>query len=192
MISRLVFLFSIIILLMTSCNRAHNCHTRMVASAPICDSLFLHGDSAEFHKSASKVIKAAECVLAENSSDAEQLDAKVVKETTERNLACWPCHVHVREMEEFHAAVNSNAEQMSRAQWAEVLEEWKEKEQALEADLNAVSCVGADKDRLLAMRTDFVAWGASTVVEGLVEEADALIEEAIDEGLHFIEGLLGN
>lgn len=192
MTSRFVLLFGVFILVMSSCNSVRKCHDRLVASVPLCDSLFLHGDSAEFHTSASNVIKAAECVLAGKSSDAEQLDAKVAKESVERNLACWPCHVHVREMEEFHAAVKSNAEQMTKAQWAEVLEVWKGKEQALEADSRALSCAEVDKERLLAMRVDFLAWGASSSLEGLVEEADAWIEKAVDDGLYFIEGLLGN
>lgn len=166
-----------------------NCHENLNQAVPVADSLFVHGDSAAFHKAAAVVLKASACVLAKSDSDAAKLDAKVARETTDQKLAGWACHARIREMQEFHAAIESNADKMTEAQWEEALAIWKSKEEALQADHRAAYCVDADRESLLAMKADFVAWTATSSMDDVLEDAGNFIEDAIDEGLDLLEDL---
>lgn len=182
-------LFSLIVasaLLLAGCQ---NCHENLKKAVPVADSLFVHGDSAAFHKAAAVVLKASECVLSKSDSDAAKLDAKVARETTDQQLAGWACHARIRDMQEFHAAIEANADKMTEVQWAEAMETWTAKEDALETDHRAAYCVDADREVLLAMKADFVAWTASNSVDDLLEEAGKAIEDVLDEGLQLIEDL---
>lgn len=182
----LLFLVMVPAFLWVGCQ---NCHENLREAVPLADSLFIHGDSAAFHKAAAVVLKASECVLSKSDSDAAKLDAKVARETTDQQLAGWACHARVRDMQEFHAAIAANADKMSEAQWSEAMDTWQAKEDALEMDHRAAYCVDVDREVLLAMKADFLAWTATNSVDDLFEEAERAIEDAIDEGLQMLEGL---
>lgn len=189
MITRLFSLLTLTLLVLSGCDIGKGCHERLAQQVAVADSLFLNGDSAEFHKAAAAVLKSARCVMSKSDSDAAKLDAKVVRVTTDQKLAGWACHARIREMQEFHAAIESNADKMTEAQWEEALAKWKSKEEALQDDHRSAYCVDADREVLLAMKADFVAWTATTSTDHLLEEAGKAIEDAIDEGLQMLEDL---
>jgi len=182
----LLFLVMVPAFLWVGCQ---NCHENLREAVPLADSLFFYGDSAEFYKAAAAVLKSADCVMSKSDSDAAKLDAKVARETTDQKLAGWACHSRIREMQEFHAAIESNADKMTEAQWEEALAKWKSKEEALQEDHRAAYCVDADRESLLAMKADFVAWRATSSMDDLLDDAGNFIEDAIDEGLNMLEDL---
>ena len=158
-------------------------------SAPIADSLFVHGDSANFHKVTKAVIKWSDCVLSESKSEAEKLDAKVAKEINKERMSGWACHAHVLRMKKFHASIQANADKMSDTQWEEAFTTWETMTVALENDHRAAYCVETDAEAKAAMQLDFLEWTVSETREDAIEETGKVIEEIIDEGIRLIEDL---
>lgn len=173
------------------CGLNKSCHEKLMRTSPLADTLFRRGDSADFHKSAFAVIKHADCVLSGSSSEAHKLDAKVAKGVNEMRISGWACHSRVDEMQAFHAAIKSNADNMSEAQWEAALATWVQMEARLEADHRAAFCMDLDRERLDSMQVDFLAWRTVNALEEVMEEAGKALEGAVEEGLRFIEDLLG-